>query len=68
MYDKYVEEEVLQKLFLVLLRLFRTLYIIEKHRERVETFNRCTLIKRVAEIIRFQGRDTDSSLKARRRA
>lgn len=34
MYDKYVEKEVLQKLFLVLLRLFRTLYIIEKHRER----------------------------------
>lgn len=33
MYDKYVKEEVLQKLFLVLLRLFRTLYIIEKHRE-----------------------------------
>lgn len=34
MYDKYVEKEVLQKLFRVLLRLFRTLYIVEKHRER----------------------------------
>lgn len=33
MYDKYVEKEVLQKLFLVLLRLFQTLYIVEKHRE-----------------------------------